>query len=266
VELFHRAGLPASEAGALTLLAHTAAVAGRSDEAEAYALDAVARAEAGGSPDAIAEARAALGQIASDNDHLELAADALRSGIVALHPLVSGQLAEARAQLAARRGEVADAERHLRAALEAYQQGGAQRDVAKVSLEMGALGRRTRNWTLALIGFEAADRLGDTRQRASAALGLAELSVDRGDRTAATADQLAVAIQMLLVADDATLADVARLRRGAVLLTLGRDLEVRAELEAALAGFEARGQAERAARVRDLLAGLEDRSGRGTSG
>jgi hypothetical protein len=260
VELLHDAGQLALEAAALTLCARAAALAGRSDEAEQYGLDAVARAEASGSANTVAEARARLGRIALANGHLELADEVLRGEVAAVGTHPGGELAEARAHLALCRRDDADAERHLRAALEAYRREGSPWEVAKISLEIAELGRRTQNWTLALTGFEAADRLGDTGQRAVAALGLAELSLARGEVTAAIADQLAVASQMAVAADAATLADRSRWLRGAVLLALGRDAEGRMELEIALAGFETRGQAERAAEVRDLLAQLGERS------
>jgi hypothetical protein len=147
----------------------------------------------------------------------------------------------------------------LRAALEAYRRGGAPWEVASVSLELGELGRRNQHWTLAFTGFETADRLGDLRQRAVAALGLAELAFDQGERTAALADRLAVATQMLVESGDATLADTARARRGAVLLALDRDADARLELEEAVAGFESRGQAASASLAWEVLAQLDDR-------
>lgn len=259
--LYRRAGQLPSEARALTLLAQTAAAAGRSDDAEQYGLDAVARAEASGWADPVAEARAALGIIALDNGHLGLADQALGAEVSPTSIHANGRLAEARAQLALVRRDDAGAERHLRAALEAYRREGSPWEVAKVSLEIAELGQRTQNWTLALTGFEAADRLGDTRQRAVAALGLAALPLGRGEVSAAIADQLAVASQMAVAADDATLADRSRWLRGAVLLALGRDAEARTELEAALAGFETRGQGESAAAVRGLLAQPGERNG-----
>lgn len=204
-EQYRRAELLPAEADVLTLLARTAAAAGRSDDAEQYGRDAVARAEASGSVDAVAEARATLGRIALNNGHLELADEALCTEITPIRMHASSRLAEARAHLALHRGDDANAEHNFRAALEAYRSDGAPWEVAEVSLQLGKLGRRAQNWALALTGFEAADRLGDARQRAAAALGVAGLAVDRGEWTAASADQFTVAIQMLLVAGDATL-------------------------------------------------------------
>lgn len=198
-----------------------------------------------------------LGWIALRSGHLELAEQTLRREISDAGILATGEIAEVRAELARRRGDDVSAERHLRAALEAYRSAEETRKVAEVSLALGELGKRTKNWTLALTGFEAADRLGDSGQRAHAALGLAELALARDEWTAAHADQLAVATQMLAAAGDATRADLARSLRGLVLHKLGRSAEARAEWETALAGAEARGQAAQAAHVRKLLAKLE---------
>jgi tetratricopeptide (TPR) repeat protein len=88
-----RAGDASAEAGVLRLLALDAVAAGRSDDAEQYGLDAVARAEASGSVEEIALARAALGQIAVDNDHLELAESVLGGEVAAVTLHSSGTLA-----------------------------------------------------------------------------------------------------------------------------------------------------------------------------
>jgi hypothetical protein len=151
------------------------------------------------------------------------------------------------------------AKRFLHAALEAYQRRGTTWSIANVSLELGRVGRQSQDWPLARDGFETADRLGDARQCALAEFGLADLAYARGTWTASLADQLAVAIQKLIDAGNLTLADTAREHRGDILLTLGRDLEARRELELARSGFEARGQAECAARAQALLAQLDRR-------
>lgn len=254
---YREAGHPAGEVTVLIDLANNATVAGRSDDAEAYARDALTRAKASGSAEAEARAMVTLAWIALGSDHSELAEQTLRRGISDVGVRVTGEIAEVRAELARRRGDDVSAERHFRAALEAYRSAEETWKVAEVSLELGKLGQRTKSWTLALTGFEAADRLGDSRQRAHAALGLVELALNRDEWTAAHAEQLAVATQMLAAVGDATCADAARVYRGGVLAKLGRNAEARAECETALAGAEARGQAEVAARVRELLAKLE---------
>lgn len=261
VELLHRTGRRASEAGALALLASAVARAGRSEEAEQYGRDAIARAEDSGSSNAIAQARATLGRIASRHGHLELADEVLRDDVAAVNSYASGQLAEARASLALRRGEDAEAERHLRAALEAYRHEGSTSHLARVSLDLAGVGRRTQQWTLALTALETADRLGNDQQRAAAAFERADLGLARGEWTVATADQFVVASQVLAAAGEAALADLARENRGIILMALDRDPEARAELEAALSGYEARGQSKDAGRVRDLLMHIGDHRG-----
>jgi tetratricopeptide (TPR) repeat protein len=260
LELYRRAGEPAGEANVLMMLARAAATAGRSDDAERYGATAMVRAGVSGSGDMVARTTAVLAQIALTNDHVELAEAILRNQVTAFSADANARLAEARAHLALRRGEPATAERYLRAALEAYRRGGMTWEMVEVSLELGKLARRAQDFTLALTGFETADRLGDPRQRAVAALGLADLDFDRGERTPALAGQLAAATQLLGAAGEATRADMARRDRGVVLLALHRDSEARAELEAALSGFQARGQEELAARVRDVLTQLDRRS------
>jgi tetratricopeptide (TPR) repeat protein len=259
LELYRRAREPAGEANALLMLASVTVAAGRSDDAERYGTAAVKRADASGSTEVMARSRAVLGRIALANNHLELADETLRNDVTAVSPDTSGQLAEARARLALRRGEQATAKRYLEDALEAYRHGGMTGEMAEVSLELGKLGRRAQDWTLASTAFETTDRLGNPRQRALATLGLAELAFDQGERTSVLADQLGDAAQMFVAAGDATLADVARERRGVVLMSLDRDAEAREELELARSGFENRGQAEIAARVQSLLAQLERR-------
>jgi len=262
LQLYRLAGDAISEVNALMMLASVHAAAGRSDDAEAHGVAAVARAETSRSLDMVARAKATLARIALDNDHLELAEAMLEPEVPAGSLDAEGRLAEARGHLALRQGRLAAAAHHLRAALAAYQRGEIRWDAAEVSLAIGELGQRSQDWTLACAGFDTAERLGDIRQRALAALGLAELRFDRGERTAALADQLVAATQLLVAAGNATGADTARERRGAVLMALGRDLDARVDLEAALVGFETRGQAESAARVTDQLVRLEAHSRR----
>jgi tetratricopeptide (TPR) repeat protein len=259
-ELYTHGRDPLGEAHMLMAQAIEAAAAGRSDDAERCGTESIARAEASGSVDMVARARATLGQIALANNHLDLAGEVLGHEVAAFDPAASGQLADARGRLALRRGDLTMAERFLRAALEAYQRRPAPWSVANISLVLGTLGRRTQNWQLARTGFEIADRTGNRRQRAVAALGLAEVAVDQGERSAALADRLAIARQMLVEVGDLTLADTARTRRAEVLLALDRDADARAEAQSALAGFENRGQAESAARARVVLTQLDRRA------
>jgi hypothetical protein len=255
-QLYARGGDPQGEAHVLMMQASSAAAVGRSDDAKRYGLASLARAEASGSVDMVTRARATLGEIALASDHLELTDEVLRHEVTAADPAANGQLAEARGHLALRRGELAAAARFLRAALDAYQRRPTPRSIARLSLELGELGRQTQDWTVARTGFETAGGAGDARQKAIAAFGLGELAFDQGERTAALADRFATATRMLVAAGDATRTDTARLRRAEVLLVLHRDAEARAEAEVALAGFETRGQADSAARAGDLLAQL----------
>jgi len=258
--LYHRAGDLRGEANVLTVSAIQSLMTGRSDDAEKFGAAAVARAEASGFADTVAFARANLGRIALANHHWELAAETLSHGSTALELDDSAELAEMRGRLALHDGDQPTAKRYLQAALEGYRRRGRTWNVADVSLELGELGRRMKDWTLALTSFETAGSLGDPRQRAVAALGLAQLAFDREERTAALADQFASATQQLVAVGDATRADTARQYRGVVLLALARNAEAREELEAALSGFQARGQAENATRVQDVLGRIEGRS------
>jgi hypothetical protein len=113
--------------------------------------------------------------------------------------------------------------------------------------------------------FEQAEAAFDVACDGYVRFGTTTQRVDRGERTAALVDQFAEATQLLVAVDNATLADTARQYRGVALLSLGRTREARGELDTALAGFEARGQAENAARARDLLAQLGECSGSRTS-
>ena len=246
----------------MIVLAIQSLLAGRSDDAERLGVTAVDRAEASGSADTVAFARATLGRIALANNHWELgelAAESLVHDDTASDLGGHAELIEVRGRLALRRGEQTSAVGYLQAAQAVYRRRGRVWRVVDVSLELGKLGRSTRNWTLARTSFETAATLGDSRQRAHAALGLAELAFDQGERTSVLAGQLADATQMLVAAGDATLADIARERRGVVLMSLDRDAEARKELELARSGFENRGQAESVARVQDVLAQLERR-------
>jgi len=257
LDLYRQAREPTWESNVLQMLASDAATRGRSDEAEAYAREAVARAEASGSADATLEARARLAEIALDRGDLDLAEHVLRVVVEDAGVHVTGRAAEARAELARRRSDDAGAERHLRDALEAYRRGGDTARVVQVSLDLARLAARTGQWTVALTGFETAERLGDPRQRADAAFGLARLAWDRKEWTAELADQLAAVVQMMIAVGDATGADLAHTIRGFVLQQLGRDAEARAEWTTALVGIEARGQADLAALLRKMLAERE---------
>jgi tetratricopeptide (TPR) repeat protein len=250
-------GASFQEAAVLTVLASVTASLGRSDDAERFATEAVRRALASGSGDAIAGARASLAQIAMDNGHLEVARQALAGKVREAGVYAAGEDAAARARLALEVGDDAGAERQLRAAIEALRLAGAPVLAAKVALELASLGRRTRNWMLALTAYDTAERLDPTGQRAQAALGRAEIAYGQGEWTAALAEQLAVAAELLASTGDATHADIARTHRGEVLVRLGREAEAREELGLALAGFDARGQAEPADRVRRVLALLD---------
>ncbi|HEX8113300.1 MAG TPA: hypothetical protein VF516_36470 [Kofleriaceae bacterium] len=254
-----RAGDVLGQALLLMALARAAVELGRSDDAERHAADAVARAQASRSADMEARARACLAEIALANQRDGLAEEVLGKAVTPVDPLAVGHLAEARGQLALRRGELAAAERFLQGALDAYQRRGTSWRIANVALELGKLGRRTQNWALAATGFETARRVGDAVQGAVAALGTAQVAYDQGERTPPLADRFAKAAQLLDAARQPTHADLARQHGGAVLSALGRDVEARKELETALAGFEARGQVELAAHARELLAGIEPR-------
>lgn len=254
-----RAGDLLGQALLLMILAGALVEQGRGDDAERHAADAVARARASRSADMEARARACLAEIALANEHDGLAEEVLGRDVTPVDPLAVGRLAEARGQLALRRGELAAAERFLHGALDAYQRRGTSWQIANVALELGKLGRRTNNRALAAMGFETARRVGDAVQRAVAALGTAQVAHDQGERTSALADRFAKAAQLLDAAKQSTHADLARQHGGAVLSALGRDAEARKELATALAGFEARGQAEQAAHARELLAGVEHR-------
>jgi tetratricopeptide (TPR) repeat protein len=258
-DLYARARDPLGEASTLMALANAAVAAGRSDDAERHGAASVERAHASGSVDMVARARATLGEIALANGHLELAGEVLGHEVAAIDPAARGELAEARGHLALRTGELPAAQRFLRTALEAYQRRSASWSAANVALDLGTLGRHTRDWKLARTGFETAHRFGDARQRALATFGLAGLAYDQGERTVELADQFALAVQMLVSDGNLTLADTARARRGAVLLALDRDADARVELEEAVAGFESRGQAASASLAREVLAQLDHR-------
>lgn len=113
-------------------LAHVRQVAGRSDAAEHDGRLAVALAEASGSPDAIAHTRAELGWIACQNNHLELAEEVLRRDLTEASVQARAELAEARAQLALRRGDEPEARTELRAALGGFEARGRVKDAARV--------------------------------------------------------------------------------------------------------------------------------------
>jgi hypothetical protein len=113
-------------------LAHVRQVAGRSDAAEYDGRLAVAHAEASGSPDVIAHTRAELGRIACQNNHLELAEEVLRRDITEASVQARAELAEARAQLALRRGDELEARTELRAALAGFEARGRAEDAARV--------------------------------------------------------------------------------------------------------------------------------------
>lgn len=254
LDLYRQAGDPTREIYVLLLLAMHAAARGRSDDAEAYGREALARAEASGSADAMLTSRAKLAQIVLDRHDLDLADRLLRVVVPAAGGSAIALAAEARAALAQRRSDDAGALRHLQDALEAYRRGRDTAAVARVSLDLAELAARTGQSTLALTGFETADRLGDSRQRAIAALGLAQLVFDREEWTTELSNQLAAAAEMLIAVGDATSADIARGFRGIVLHQLGHEADARDELTTALAGFEARGQADAAVALRQMLA------------
>lgn len=180
----------------------------------------------------------------------------------ALRPPALRELGWLHARIASarsRRGEHAAVDAALDAADRAYASAGTPSDRISLLLLRGEVARhrgRTDEATRWLDRAWREARSVSPIPRVVAKLHLFELllDLDRDEWTAALADQLAVVAGTLDAAGSPTRADVARGYRGLVLERLGRHAEACAEWTTALAGFEAREQAEPAEYLRQLLA------------